>query len=188
MIGDKITEIREKLNLSRKEFASKLDVSQSTIINVETHKFAPGINLLQKISEFTDFPLHKLAQEEFPVKENETIASERDRQIGQKIKYYRTIYDMTQDDLAIALGYQSPSVISMIERGLRGISKEKLLKFCQILDIHISDVIEYNPDRHKEDPLYQDFMYIYNSERKPKAYESIAHLIKLAADELRNGH
>jgi len=110
--------------------------------------------------------------------------SERDLLIGQKIKYYRTIHDITQEELSKMLGYSAPSAISMIERGQRGISKQKLLKFCKLLDIHISSIIIPEESKHSDDPVYRDFLALYNAPKKPEVYETIKQLIQIGAKEL----
>jgi len=186
MISDIIKTLREEKGLSRKEFAQKLGVSPSSISNVESGRFAPGINLLEKISNVFDIPINQLANQVTETQDQADIYSERDRLIGQKIKYYRVLYDITQEELAKKLGYTAPAAISMIERGQRGISKQKLLKFCQLLDIHISDIILPEPSKFLEDEVYNNFMFVHTAPKKPAMYDSIKQLLEIAAKELRS--
>lgn len=59
--------------------------------------------------------------------------------IGQRIKHYRRIKDLTQRELAVQIGVAS-SFIANIEQGQKGVSLDKLVDICRYLDIGLSDL------------------------------------------------
>jgi transcriptional regulator with XRE-family HTH domain len=59
--------------------------------------------------------------------------------IGQRIKHYRRIKDLTQRELAVHIGVAS-SFIANIEQGQKGVSLDKLVDICRYLDIGLSDL------------------------------------------------
>jgi transcriptional regulator with XRE-family HTH domain len=63
-----------------------------------------------------------------------------DPALGQRIKHYRQLNDMTQAELAAAIGVQAVHITN-IERGRRGISLEKLALLCTRLGVGMSDIL-----------------------------------------------
>jgi DNA-binding XRE family transcriptional regulator len=61
--------------------------------------------------------------------------------LGQKIKKYRTRAGMSQMELELAIGASAGSV-SRIEGGRVNPSKETMLKFIEILDLNIYEVVD----------------------------------------------
>lgn len=53
--------------------------------------------------------------------------------VGQRIKAAREKADLTQSELASKLGYTSPTAVSLIEAGERGVKVEILEKIAKIL-------------------------------------------------------
>jgi transcriptional regulator with XRE-family HTH domain len=60
--------------------------------------------------------------------------------IGERIKFYRTKANMTQEELAAAIGVAQVN-ISYMENDKIGINLEKLYKICDALGITIADII-----------------------------------------------
>lgn len=54
-------------------------------------------------------------------------------EVGERIQQRRKELGMTQDDLAIALGYKSRSSINKIEKGERGIPQKLILDIANVL-------------------------------------------------------
>lgn len=54
--------------------------------------------------------------------------------IGDRIKSRREELNMTQEDLAIKMGYKSRSSINKIELGINDVTQSKVVKFAQALD------------------------------------------------------
>lgn len=63
-IGYKLKKIRENKRFSQQEIANVLDISQKTYFNIESNKSKPTIPQLSKLSEFLDFDLLELLQEQ----------------------------------------------------------------------------------------------------------------------------
>lgn len=60
--------------------------------------------------------------------------------LGLKIKQYRKMHNMTQEDLALILNVE-PEHIANIERGRKGISLQKLILLCKHFHINLSDIL-----------------------------------------------
>lgn len=71
--------------------------------------------------------------------------------LGRKIKLLREIKGMDQMDLAYALGYNSSGMISLIERGVRGMSKKRIAAAAEVFGVHES--ILYDPHEYTERQL-----------------------------------
>jgi transcriptional regulator with XRE-family HTH domain len=56
------------------------------------------------------------------------------KRVGSRIKLFRELKGMTQTDLAIPLGYKSSGAFSLIESGVRGLNKTKLVHAAKLLD------------------------------------------------------
>jgi len=55
--GKKIIEAREKINLSREEFAKKINEKESLIRRIESEEMRPNDKLVEKIERFLDIKL-----------------------------------------------------------------------------------------------------------------------------------
>lgn len=79
--------------------------------------------------------------------------------IGDRVKARRLAMDMSQEDLAKALGYKSKASISKIENGAGDIPRSKLPKFASILNCSLSYLTGWNElqtfdDEHKVETPY----------------------------------
>lgn len=79
--------------------------------------------------------------------------------IGDRVKSRRLAMDMSQEDLARALGYKSKASIFKIENGTGDIPRSKLPKFASILNCSISyltgwDELKTFDDEHREKTPY----------------------------------
>ena len=63
---------------------------------------------------------------------------------GEKIKYYREMIGMSQDELARRTGYAGRSAVSRIEKGMRDITQSKVVLFAHVLGV---DPVELVDDR-----------------------------------------
>lgn len=63
-IGIKLKQIRENKRFSQQEISNLLDISQKTYSNIESDKSKPTLPQLSKLSEFLDFDLLELLQEQ----------------------------------------------------------------------------------------------------------------------------
>ena len=60
----------------------------------------------------------------------------RNMVIGSRIRFFRQLRGLTQTDLAKKAGYTSSGTFSLIERGLSGMSNQKIEETARFLDVH----------------------------------------------------
>jgi transcriptional regulator with XRE-family HTH domain len=60
--------------------------------------------------------------------------------LGRKIKYYRMLHSMTQEELATEIGVESLH-ISCVERGNKGLGLDKLELVCKCFNITMADIL-----------------------------------------------
>jgi len=58
---------------------------------------------------------------------------------GERLKHYRTLRKMSQEDLAESMGFP-PNTISKIEHGTRKVTLEEAVKFADVLQISLHDL------------------------------------------------
>ena len=61
---------------------------------------------------------------------------------GEKIKYYRELVGMSQEELAQRTGYAGRSAISRIESGARDISQSKIKMFARVLGVEAINLVD----------------------------------------------
>ncbi|MEF9992332.1 MAG: helix-turn-helix transcriptional regulator [Romboutsia sp.] len=70
--------------------------------------------------------------------------------IGDRIKQYREVKEITQQDMVDALKNKdcamSRETLSKIENGNRSVSAVELSKICDVLDVKIEDILEDDND------------------------------------------
>ena len=64
--------------------------------------------------------------------------------IGERIKARRIFLKMTQEELALKMGYKSRSTINKIELGINDISQSKISKFAKILKTTPAYLLDLN--------------------------------------------
>lgn len=62
--------------------------------------------------------------------------------IGSFIRMHRKRLDLTQEDIARALGYDNYQMISNIERGIASLPKFKVPKLAEILQVAEADILD----------------------------------------------
>ncbi|MFJ4286448.1 helix-turn-helix domain-containing protein [Paenarthrobacter nicotinovorans] len=72
--------------------------------------------------------------------------------VGATLREIRTIRDLTQDELAVAIGYRRGSSISQIESGLRPLTNAKLKAAAKVLGVHPTDIRRVKLTAVKEKP------------------------------------
>lgn len=66
--------------------------------------------------------------------------------IGKRIKIKREALGMTQDELAIKLGYKNKSTIAKIETGANDIVQSKVIEFAKVLNTSIAYLMGWESD------------------------------------------
>lgn len=62
--------------------------------------------------------------------------------IGSFIRMHRKRLDLTQEDIARALGYDNYQMISNIERGIASLPKFKVMKLAEVLQVGEREILE----------------------------------------------
>lgn len=65
--------------------------------------------------------------------------------IGKRIKLAREKADLTQSELAVKLGYSTPTAVSLIEDDKRSVKAETLQKIAEVLHQDVSYLTTGNP-------------------------------------------
>lgn len=78
--------------------------------------------------------------------------------IGDKIKYYRELIDLTQEELAERVGYKSRSAIAKIELGIRDINQSQIAEFAKALEVTPSKLMGWDEEAH--DKAFADAILI----------------------------
>lgn len=86
--------------------------------------------------------------------------------LGEKIKKFRKSLGMTQQELALKVGYSGKTSISEIEKGKNDVPTEKLSKIAQALGVNISDLLEDNKPKVHDDPYFIDTSFLNSEEQK----------------------
>ena len=71
-------------------------------------------------------------------------------EFGDKIKYYRELNGMTQEELAKRLGYTSRSSIAKIETGNSDLPLSKVVAFARVFNVAPNDLLPSKNDMQTE--------------------------------------
>ena len=93
--------------------------------------------------------------------------------IGARIQKIRTERNITQEKLAELVDLSSSQQISEIERGLSGISVQKLMDFCKALDIDADYLLFGTASRNPDNPMNK-YLSKMTAEQSKCAEELIA--------------
>lgn len=75
---------------------------------------------------------------------NHEFMKEKNIEIGKKIKARRKELGMTQEELALKLGYKHKSSIAKIEDGSREVQLDGLIRFSTVLDIDMDQLTGFS--------------------------------------------
>ncbi len=81
-LGYKIRVAREKMGINQSLFATMLDLSRSSIVNIEVGRQRPSVHLLYEISKVTETSLSDLLSDLIPDKESDDL-----KEIKEKVSY-----------------------------------------------------------------------------------------------------
>lgn len=110
ILGERLKGIRKRMNLSRAEFADKIELSEDALGLIERGETAPRLENLQKIASFLDMSVSELL--EFDNKPASTPS-------GQKIK------GKSIQNFIIYLKTKSPEQIRMLHDVAKNIFDKK---------------------------------------------------------------
>jgi len=105
--------------------------------------------------------------------------------LGKKIRILREMVEMTQMDLANALGYTSTGMVSQIETGAKGMDPEKIIKAAKIFGVHPSVLISDVEMTREDVEMFVNLSIILKSKDKAIHFSAIRELLKLSADKTK---
>ena len=107
--------LREQKGLSQREFSEIFGLSSSAVTMWEREQRKPDIEMIVRLSEYFDVTLDELVLKELkpplPL-------------YALNIKYLRKKKEITQEDMAVFLGFSGKSSLCAVETGKIGISIE----------------------------------------------------------------
>lgn len=74
-------------------------------------------------------------------------------EIGNRIKERRESLGMTQEELALALGYKSRTSINKIEKGLTDIPQSRIVSFAEVLKTTPGYIMGYDTSQNIDDTI-----------------------------------
>jgi transcriptional regulator with XRE-family HTH domain len=133
--------LREKKGMSQDELGEELGVKQPTIGNWETENRTPDIETIVKLAEYFGVSLDELVLKD--------LTQPKPMQV-KNLKYLRTKYDMTQEDMAKLLGFKGKSSYCLIEKGKTELSIEKLMIVSDYFGITLDELIRQDLSKRGE--------------------------------------
>lgn len=104
--------------------------------------------------------------------------------IGERIKLKREELNLTQDELALKLGYKSRSTINKIEKGINDLVQSKIVEFANALNTTPAYLMGWDVERVDDGYLVKEngneYSAILNDITKDVSDEELIEIIKYA--------
>ena len=127
--------LREQKGLSQREFSEIFGLSSSTVTMWEREQRKPDIEMIVRLSEYFDVTLDELVLKELkpplPL-------------YALNIKYLRKKKEITQEDMAVFLGFSGKSSLCAVETGKIGISIENLEKLADFFGVTLDQMVKHD--------------------------------------------
>jgi transcriptional regulator with XRE-family HTH domain len=179
---EKIKQLRDKYNLSRKDLADVLGKKIKFIVELEKGSETLSSDDVKRLCN--EYGLEK----NFFVsnRESSNVMQDFDEIIGRNVKYFRELNGMTQQILAEELGYAGPASISGVERGIKPMGKKALLRLADLFGIHVSELFNpFDPTLvNSKNQLIGQFHFIMNHSEVPSNWDDLSKAIHAAHREL----
>lgn len=151
MIGEKIKEYRKKRDLSQRDFAKLLKVANGTISLWENNLRVPDLDTIKDISAVLEVPIHELLGLENTAKNQEIPEVSTSSLKHNQIKELRKEKNITQNQLATAIGV-SRSSVAMWETNNTQPDFDLIKKLADYFGVSIDYILGYEikPTEQKE--------------------------------------
>ncbi len=103
--------------------------------------------------------------------------------IGDRIAERRKALGLTQDELALKMGYKSKAAISKIETNVNDITQSTVVKFAEVLDTSINYLMGWDDEKpapKTENELDEEFIRLWRRLTPEQAERELAYLRSLA--------
>ena len=104
--------------------------------------------------------------------------------LGQKIKTLRLMGGLTQEQLALELGYQGSSAVSQIENGEIYMKQDVLYRAAKFFGIPAAALMIPDPLSEEDLKALIDLLALMESGKDNPHYNSVLPLIEVAAKDL----
>lgn len=125
--------LREKKGLKQQKLADALKLSRATIGNWETGERKPDIEMVVRLAEYFGVTLDDLVLKDLrpPISMYAT-----------NLRYLRTKYSMTQENMADLLGYRGKQGYGAIETGKSKASVDDLEKLADFFGVTLDELVK----------------------------------------------
>ena len=151
MLGEKIKEYRKKRSLSQRDFASLLNVANGTISLWENNLRVPDLDIIKNISTVLEVPIHELLELENTAEKQDIPVVSTSSLKHNQIKELRKEKNITQNQLAAAIGV-SRSSVAMWETNNTQPDFDLIKKLADYFGVSIDYLLGYEikPTEQKE--------------------------------------
>ena len=134
-VAQNLRYLREQKGLSQREFSEIFGLSSSAVTMWEREQRKPDIEMIVRLSEYFDVTLDELVLKELkpplPL-------------YALNIKYLRKKKEITQEDMAVFLGFSGKSSLCAVETGKIGISIENLEKLADFFGVTLDQMVKHD--------------------------------------------
>lgn len=133
-IGEKISELRKKYNLTQEKLAEKVGVSRQTLSNWESNITSPDINQAILLSKYLKISLDELVNDKLDIVCNNNLKDDVFNNLVGKICYL----NITEDFFDIYLNYDTPVKVLDVNSDFIKIEYEQKKEKCiKLIDIDL---------------------------------------------------
>lgn len=173
-IGKSIQKIRKSQGLTQVQLSKLTGFNQNTISNHEQ-----GNRSINEIDINIYAQALGVSPKELFTSYNDEI--ELTQYIGSRIKYYRKLNKMNQDELATVLNTTKQS-ISRYEKGIRKANQDILFQMCNVFNVPIYDFFPSKHDSNKTLDYLIVVLRTLNPDRQAKVYDFAMKQLKEQSD------
>jgi transcriptional regulator with XRE-family HTH domain len=133
--------LREKKGITQEELSANFEVCQRSVGYWENADRTPDIETIVKLAKYFEVSLDELVLKDLrPPKPMQ----------AKNLKYLRTKYDMTQEDMAKLLRFKGKSSYCLIEKGKTELSIEKLMIVSDYFGVTLDELIKQDLTERSE--------------------------------------
>lgn len=134
-LKENIKFLRKKQGWTQAELANALDITESAVGNYELGLREPGLETVIKIARFFSVTIDDLLLKKMEPEKPLCLIN---------LPYLRKKHNFTMEYIAKYLGFKDKSSYSLIEAGKINISVENLMKFSDLYEVTMDDLVRKN--------------------------------------------
>lgn len=102
--------------------------------------------------------------------------------VGERLRFFRELHNITQTEIAQKLGYTSTGTWSLIENGIRGLNKTKMAEAAKILGTYV-EVLTSETEMTKDELIDMNTLMDIRTNPKHPRYKELLKFLKLAKEK-----